>query len=156
LLAGLIIESGASYYRNTEPHLREGYLSVHAAFQAINQTFTADSYRTWEHPGNRESFALTSSKFWGYRLFTQKPFPQFDPADLGALVDRTLIITAPPGEGDETMAQAKRVLENMVDFTREQITKVHGEAGTGFDLVALTVTDKLRQPLPASCDIPEE
>lgn len=142
VLVALVIGSTSSTYPYPAAQLRESYVSVHSAFQKISNSFVPGSYRLWEHPGQRDSRSLASTRLWGYRLFTQKPFPQFDTDSLANLADRTVIITAPRGSGHQTLAEAKSALARFANVTSEQIIEVPGDVGTGFDLVTLSLGEK--------------
>lgn len=148
LLVGILTCSIPVYFHspNVSYLLRETYASVNAAFWVIDRDFPHGSYRLWEHPGQWGSRSLASTRLWGYRLFTQKPFPQFDPVSVANLAGRTLIITAPVNRGKRVLLEAKRALARFADITHEQIIQVPGAAETGFDLVTLVLKEKNQIP----------
>ena len=121
---------------------RERYASVHGAFDVVREKYPPDTYRFWEHPAQQGSRSLTSTWLWGYRLFSRKSFPDFEDGNMSSLGDRTLIITAPPGAGEATLAQARTALIGVAHIEHAEVLRLPGDAGTGFDLVALSLGDK--------------
>ncbi len=138
LLAGLVACSFPLDFDSPglSDHRRQRYVAIHSAYQAISREFAPGSYRFWEDVNYREGHALASTKLWLYRLFTEKPFPEFTVPNLSC----TLIVPGAPETGPQILKRAKESLQARgVTLASARILKVPGDAGTGFDLVCFTM-----------------
>lgn len=135
LLLGVVICSQFEGFHGREisDRLRERYRAVHAAYRIVGWEFAPRTYRYWIDGTHRDSISLASTKLWGYRLFTLKPFPEFDQPDLSGV---TIILAGAPGKGAENLARLHEALAARdLEPVSPRIIPVPGKAGAGFDLV---------------------
>ncbi len=124
--------------------LRERYELVHAAFRQITREFPANSYRFWVHPGQRDGVSLASTKLWGYRLFSMEAFPVFEVQHIS---QRTVIIPAPLGRGEEVLRGAAAIIpSNLFFLSSQRVVNLPGSRGRGFDLAMFTIEKKPFDP----------
>jgi hypothetical protein len=139
LLTGLVFCSFFDGMRGPEisDRLRERYTAVNAAYWTITREFRPASYRFWIEATHRDGVSLASTKLWGYRLFTLKPFPDFDQPDLSGI---TLIVPAASGQGTELISRAYEAMgARGFEPVAPRILSVPGTKGAGFDLVCFTM-----------------
>jgi len=139
LVLGLIVCSISLefYSPPISDRLRERYVMVHAAYQALAREFPRGSYIFWHHPYEPSGVSLGSTKLWQYRLLTLEPFPKFAPF---RFTDKTVVIPCPPGRGRESLNIATKVLAQFrTDLVDPRIIAVPGDAGLGFDLACFSM-----------------
>lgn len=125
-------------------HLRERYASVHTAYQTIAREFPPGSFVYWVDAKQPDGISLASTKLWGYRLFSLKLFPEFDPQDIKT---RTVIIPCLPGKGAEALNRAFHALARSdVDLGDEKIIPIRVGAGVGFDLASFSMKTRPFDP----------
>jgi hypothetical protein len=146
LLAGLAACSFPLNFDNPglSDHLPARYTAMHSAYRTVSREFPSGSYRFWEDGQYRDGHALAATKLWLYRLFTAKPFPEFDTPDLSG---RTLIVPAAPGTGAQILARAgERLHARGLTLASPRILAVPGAEGTGFDLVCFAMQAPTMDP----------
>lgn len=153
LVVVLVACSALPTFHQPAVGLRETYLAIHTCFRWITEHYPGDTFLTWEHPLNRDSRSLTSTKLWGYRLFSQKDFPLFEPAEAVRAAERTIIITAPIEQGQAALAEATRVLSPVLKIEGSEVFSAPAIEGLGFDLVAVHVGQPVGTPAVRQADL---
>jgi len=144
LFLGLIMLSSPPGFHGREisDRLRERYAVVYKAYDVIARTFPPGSYIYWVHADERNGISLASTKLWGYRLLTLEPFPQLGTIQFieKTVAERTIIVPAPIGRGQEVIGEGARALAAVGrEMDSPRIIVVPGDAGLGFDLVCFTL-----------------
>ena len=156
LLAGLMVCTipGDFHDHPISDRLPERYASVHAAYRTLARQFPAGSYRFWIHPYQKDGTSLASTKLWAYRLFTLKPFPTFDESHT---TNDTIVVPCLLDHGPQALVTAKRVLAKArIQLKDEQIIRIPGDAGIGFDLVCFSMHEQTLNPEIPADEVPPE
>lgn len=139
LVIGLYACSMSMGFRGYEisDRLRERYMLIYRTYWQLAREFPRGSYLFWVHPKERNGVSLASTKLWGYRLITDKGFPE-----LGSTyyTDKTVIIPCPVGEADATFATAVSLFSNWsISLIKHRVITVRGKAGLGYDLLCFSM-----------------
>jgi hypothetical protein len=118
--------------------LQERYGLVSRAYRVVAREFPRGSYVYWIHPEERNGVSLASTKLWGYRMLTLKPFPELEAGV--HVTQQTVIVPCPLGRGTESLGVATKALAAIgIELMRPRIIPVPGKAGLGFDLLSFSM-----------------
>lgn len=146
LVLGLFACSMSMGFRGYEisDRLRERYMLVYRTYWQIAREFPRGSYLFWVHPKERNGVSLASTKLWGYRMITDKGFPELGET---YYTDKTLIIPCPTGEANATFATAQALFDGWsISLVNRRIIPVRGDAGVGYDLLCFSMEKRPLDP----------
>lgn len=145
ILALLVLCSTPTFFNNVPPdeRLRDRYLLVHQTFHEINQLFGTNRYRIWiDGDFFDDGRAVSSSKLYGFRLLTEKRFPE---VERERSTDLPLIVPTRPGAAAARFAVAKAAHPN-AKFSEPTIHEIRSPSGLGLDLLVFTMREQTIDP----------
>lgn len=146
IVLGLFACSMSMGFRGYEisDRLRERYMLVYRTYWQIAREFPRGSYLFWVHPKERNGISLASTKLWGYRMITDKGFPELGDA---YYTDKTLILPCPVGAAEATFATARTLFDGWsINLVHRKIIPVRGDAGVGYDLLCFSLEKRPLDP----------
>ncbi|MBI2513670.1 MAG: hypothetical protein HYV96_17020 [Opitutae bacterium] len=131
-------------FHTTEPQhrLADRQVLAHDAFQFLNTHFAPDSYRLWLDAAQPDGRALSSTKLYGYRLLTARPFPERGPDET---TGRTVIVPTLLGGGERILAIVRQRWPR-ANAHGARILSLHGPSGLGFDFVCFSLVEPVPDP----------
>lgn len=141
---GILIVSGVVYLSLPRTHrhfsyadrLKERYQLIHETSRFVDENFEPDHYRFWIDSGFSDSATLAASRLWGYRLWTNRSFPEIDAVSLS---HRTILVPRPPGDAALALQQMATALERIgLEPTNTKVHHIQSGNGIGFNLIQFT------------------
>jgi hypothetical protein len=138
LISGIVYLSIPRTYQHFSyaDRLSERYQLIHDTIEFVEDNFPPNGYRFWIDRDFSDSATLVSSRLWGYRLWTEEPFPQLSSSLLNS---PPVIVPRPLGEAPEAITQVRAALDRVSLYPDNlRVHTISADHGIGFDLIIFT------------------
>lgn len=142
-LAVLVICSVPIWFNPVDERLRDRYLLVHEAFHKLNELFATNRFRLWiDGDFFHDGRSVSSSKLYGFRLLTEKNFPE---VERQRTTDLPLIVPTQPGAAAARFA-AVQAAHPDAEFSVPTVHQIRQPSGLGLDLLVFTMRKRTLDP----------